>query len=71
MQPRDFAITWDITHRAHTALSFGGVGLAARQIKALARQRGIKGSKSARQLLYEMEDLRYANISESAEIDLA
>jgi prophage antirepressor-like protein len=71
-QPRDFAIDWDTTHKAHTAPLFDGCGKTSRQIKAIAQQRGLKVSahKSARQLMFDMEDFRHANISESAEIDL-
>jgi prophage antirepressor-like protein len=71
-QPRDFAMDWDATHRAHTAPMFNGFGKTSQQIKAVARQRGLKvpAHKSARQLLFEMEDFRHANVSESAEIDL-
>jgi prophage antirepressor-like protein len=71
-QPRDFAIDWDETHKAHTAPMFDGFGKTSQQIKTIARQRGLKvpTHKSARQLLFEMQDFRHTNISESAEIDL-
>jgi len=71
-QPHDFAMDWDATHQAHTAPMFDGVGKTSQQIKTIARQRGLKvpAHKSARQLMFEMEDFRYTNISESAEIDL-
>ena len=70
--PRDFAIEWDETHQAHTAPIFNGVGKTSQQIKAIARQRGVKvlSNTSARKLMYDMVDFRHANISESAEIDL-
>lgn len=69
---RDYTVTWDETHKAHTAPLSHEKGYTAKQIKAIARQRGIKGlsSKSARDLMYEMPDFRHTNISESAEIDL-
>jgi prophage antirepressor-like protein len=70
--PRDFAIEWDETHKAHTASMFNGVGKTSKQIKAIAQQRGVKllSNTSARQLMYDMMDFRHTNISESAEIDL-
>jgi hypothetical protein len=70
--PRDFAIEWDETHKAHTASMFYGVGKTSQQIKAIARQRGVKvlSNTSARKLMYDMVDFRHTNISESAEIDL-
>lgn len=69
---RDFAVAWDETHKAHTAPMFHGFGRTSQQIKAIARQRGLKAlsNKSARQPMYEMVDFRHTNISESAEIDL-
>jgi hypothetical protein len=69
--PRDFAIEWDETHKAHTASMFYGVGKTSQQIKAIARQRGVKvlSNTSARKLMYDMVDFRHTNISESAEID--
>jgi hypothetical protein len=70
--PRDFALAWDDTHKAHTAPMFYGYGKNSRQIKQIATQRDVKAvkSKSTRQLMYDMPDFRHANISESAEIDL-
>ena len=69
---RDFAIEWDETHKAHTAPMFNGVGKTAQEIKAIARQRGVKvlSNTSARNLMYDMVDFWHTNISESAEIDL-
>jgi prophage antirepressor-like protein len=69
---RDFAIEWDETHKAHTAPMFNGVGKTSKQIKAIARQRGVRvlSNTSARTLMYDMMDFRHTNISESAEIDL-
>jgi prophage antirepressor-like protein len=70
--PRDYALDWNETHKAHTAPMFDGVGKTAQEIKAIARQRGLTtlSMKSARQLMYEMVDFRHTNVSESAEIDL-
>jgi prophage antirepressor-like protein len=70
--PRDFAIEWDETHKAHTASMFHGMGKSSNEIKAIARQRGVKvlSNTSARKLMYDMVDFRHTNISESAEIDL-
>jgi prophage antirepressor-like protein len=70
--PRDYALGWNDTHIAHIAPLFDGTGKTSKQIKAIAQQRGLKAlsKKSARQLMYEMDDFRHTNISESAEIDL-
>jgi len=70
--PRDFAIEWDETHKAHTAPMVHGTGKTSKQIKAIARQQGVTkvDQKSARHLMYEMVNFRHTNISESAEIDL-
>jgi prophage antirepressor-like protein len=61
--PRDFAMDWNETHKAHTAPMFNGDGKTSQQIKAIARQRGMKVSThmSARQLLFAMEDFRHTN----------
>jgi prophage antirepressor-like protein len=69
---RDYALTWDETHKAHTAPMFDGVGKNSKQIRAIAEQRGFKAPsrKGVRQLTYEMLEFRHINISESAEIDL-